>query len=50
MKAFAEGDLEYKDTIIIGDNSSGKSDVLRQSYKMIRKKNVLFYRCGKSIF
>lgn len=29
-ESIAEGDLEYKDTIIIGDNSSGKSDVLRQ--------------------
>ena len=29
-KSIAEDDLEYKDTIIIGDNSSGKSDVLRQ--------------------
>ena len=29
-KSIAEDDLEYKDTIIIGDNSSGKSDVLRK--------------------
>ena len=29
-ESISEGDLEYKDTIIIGDNSSGKSDVLRQ--------------------
>lgn len=33
--------LEYKDTIIIGDNSSGKSDVLKQLIG--RDKKELFY-------
>lgn len=35
------GELEYKDSIIIGDNSSGKSDVLKKYLKMIKKINFI---------
>lgn len=37
-----EGDLEYKDTIIIGDNSSGKSDVLRQLIQNDKEERFYF--------
>lgn len=30
IEILSTGKLQYKDTIIVGDNSSGKSDVLRQ--------------------
>lgn len=36
------GNLEYKDTIIIGDNSSGKSDVLRQLVQNDKEEKFYF--------
>ena len=36
------GNLEYKDTIIIGDNSSGKSDVLRQFIQNDKEEKFYF--------
>lgn len=41
-ESISEGDLEYKDTIIIGDNSSGKSDVLRQLIQNDKEERFYF--------
>ena len=41
-ESISEGDLEYKDTIIIGDNSSGKSDVLRQLIQNDKEEQFYF--------
>ena len=41
-ESISEGNLEYKDTIIIGDNSSGKSDVLRQLIQNDKEERFYF--------
>lgn len=41
-KKIIEGQLPYKDTILLGDNSSGKSDVLKNIIDKSDKRNFYF--------
>lgn len=42
IEILSTGKLQYKDTIIVGDNSSGKSDVLRQLIENDKKETFYF--------